>query len=282
MSVKKEASGRRSVQVEVEVPGTPEEVWQAIATGPGISSWFVPTEFEERDGKPVAVKLNFGPGMESSSPVTSWDPPRRFTAESPGWMPGSPTIADEWTVEARGGGMCVVRVVHSLFADTDDWDNQLEGTESGWPGYFRILRIYLTHFRGQRSAMMQFMAPAAGTEAEAWETLTAALGLKGVSDGQSWTAPAGVPPDVSKYSGVVEQVSKTPYTALLRLDKPGPGAAAFGAVNFGGQSMVTLSFYFYGDQAASTVARETPLWQAWIDEHFPTPAETGKSESARK
>ena len=44
MSVKKEASGRRSVQVEFEVPGTPEEVWQAIATGPGISSWFVPTE----------------------------------------------------------------------------------------------------------------------------------------------------------------------------------------------------------------------------------------------
>ena len=51
MSVKKEASGRRSVQVEVEVPGTPEEVWQAIATGPGISAWFVPAEFEERDGR---------------------------------------------------------------------------------------------------------------------------------------------------------------------------------------------------------------------------------------
>jgi hypothetical protein len=43
-SVKKGSpSGRRWVQVEVEVPGTPEEVWQAIATGPGISSWFVPT-----------------------------------------------------------------------------------------------------------------------------------------------------------------------------------------------------------------------------------------------
>ena len=41
MSVKKEANGRRSVQIEIEVPGTPEEVWQAIATGPGISSWFV-------------------------------------------------------------------------------------------------------------------------------------------------------------------------------------------------------------------------------------------------
>ena len=43
MPVNKEPSGHRSVQAEVEVPGTPEEVWQAIATGPGISSWFVPT-----------------------------------------------------------------------------------------------------------------------------------------------------------------------------------------------------------------------------------------------
>jgi len=282
MSVKKEPSGRRSVQVEVEVPGTPEEVWRAIATGPGISSWFVPTEFEMVDGKPVAVTLNFGPGMESRSPVTAWDPPRRFAAESPGWMPGSPVIADEWTVEARGGGMCVVRIVHSLFAETDDWDNQLEGTESGWPGYFRILKIYLTHFRGQRSAMMQWMAPAAGTEADAWETLTTALGLKAVSAGKSWTASADVPAHVPALGGVVELLSQSPYSALLRLDQPGPGAAALGAVNFGGQSMVTLSFYLYGDQAAATVARETPLWEAWIQEHFPTPSETSTSESASK
>jgi uncharacterized protein YndB with AHSA1/START domain len=273
MSVKKEASGRRSVQVEVEVPGTPEEVWQAIATGPGISSWFVPTEFEERDGKPVAVTLNFGPGMESRSVVTAWDPPRMFAAQGEGWG-GSPPIADEWSVEARGGGICVVRVVHSLFASTDDWDNQLEGTESGWPGFFRILRIYLTHFRGQRSAMMQWIAPAAGTEAEAWGTLTAALGLKGVSAGQRCTAPAGVP----ALSGVVEHVSQSPSTALLRLDQPGPGAAAFGAVNFGGSIMVTLSFYLYGDQAAGTVARETPLWQAWVQERFPMPSEPSTSE----
>src|SRR5439155_990358 len=175
MSVKKEASGRRSVQVEVEVPGTPEEVWQAIATGPGISSWFVPTEF-------------------------------------------------------------------------------------GWPGFFRTLRIYLTHFRGQRSAIMQFVAPVAGTEAEAWETLTAALRLKGLSVGQRWTAPAGVP----ALSGVAEYITQSPYDALLRLDKPGPGVAALGAFNFGGQSMVALIVYLYGGQAAGTVAREKPLWQAWI------------------
>jgi uncharacterized protein YndB with AHSA1/START domain len=273
MSVKKEPSGRRFVQVEVEVPGTPEEVWRAIATGPGISSWFVPTEFEMRDGKPVAVKLDFGPGMESRSAITKWDPPRMFGAQGEGWG-GSPPIADEWSVEARAGGTCIVRIVHSLFAETDDWDNQLEGTESGWPGFFRILKIYLTHFRNQQSAMMQWMAPAAGTEAEAWEALTAALALKGLGAGQRWTAPAGVP----ALSGVVEHVSQKPYTALLRFDKPAPGTAALSACNFGGQSMVTLNFYLYGDEAAAIVARETPLWQGWIQERFPTPSETTKSE----
>jgi hypothetical protein len=42
--------------------------------------------------------------------------------------------------------------------------------------------------------------------------------------------------------------------------------------------MVTLSFYLYGDPAAGTVARETPLWQAWIQERFPMPSETNKSQ----
>jgi hypothetical protein len=122
---------------------------------------------------------------------------------------------------------------------------------------------------------MQWLAPAAGTEAEAWETLTAALALKGVSAGQRWTTPAGIP----SLSGVVEHVSQSPYNALLRLDQPGPGTAALGAVNFGGQSMVTLNFYLYGDQSAATVARETPLWQAWIQNRFPPPPETSTSES---
>src|SRR5689334_15786589 len=129
MSVKKDPSGRRFAQVEVEVPGTPEEVWQAIATGPGISSWFVPTEFEVKEGgrgKPAAVKVTMAPGVEATSAVTTWDPPFKWATQADGWLPGSPPIANEWTVEARGGGKCIVRIVQSLFASTDDWDSQLE------------------------------------------------------------------------------------------------------------------------------------------------------------
>jgi len=275
MSVKKEPSGRRSIQVEVEVPGTPEEVWQAIATGPGISAWFVPAEFEEVDGKPVAATLTFGPGMESHSVVTAWDPPRLFAREADGWAPGSPPIATEFSVEARAGGVCVVRVVNSLFASTDDWDKQLEGAESGWPGIFRILRIYLTHFRGQRSAMMQVMAPAAGTKEEAWATLTAALGLNGVGAGQRFTVPAGVP----ALGGVVEHVSHVwPYGVLLRLDKPCPGTASLFIMTIPGSVIAVFNFYLYGDHAAATAARETPMWQAWTKERFPMPTEPGKGE----
>src|SRR5207237_17968 len=109
---------------------------------------------------------------------------------------------------------------------------------------------------------------------EDWERLTAALGMKGLSVGQRWTAPAGVP----ALGGVAEYVSQSPYDALLRLDKPGPGVAALGAFNCGGQSMVALNVYHYGDQAAETVAREKPVWQAWIQERFPMPPEPSKSE----
>ena len=136
------------------------------------------------------------------------------------------------------------------------------------------LRIYLTHFRGQRSTTMKWVVPVAGTEAEAWETLTAALGVKGLSVGQRWTAPAGVP----AFGGVAEYITQSPYDALLRLDKPGPGIAALGTYNMGDQSMVALGFYLYGDQAAGTAARETPLWDAWFQKRFPMPTEPGKSE----
>ena len=271
MSVKAEANGRRSVQVEFEARGTPEDVWQALATGPGISSWFVPTEIEERDGKPAAMTYHFGPGMDIHSVVTAFERPRTFAQEGAGMTPDAPPMATEWSIEARAGGVCRVRVVHSLFASTDDWDDQLEMAKSGWAGFLNILRIYLAHFRGQPSAIMQVTTPVAGTEAEAWETLTAAFGLHGVKAGQPFTTPAGLSP----LGGVVELVTENPYDALLRLDTPGPGIAALGAVTYPGadQSIVAMNLYMYGDQAAETVARETPVWQAFLQERFPMPTE---------
>ncbi len=274
MPVNKDASGRRSVQAEVELPGTPEEIWQAIATGPGVSSWFVPTEIEPgKNGVPEKVVGHFGPGdsMDSIATVTAWDPPRRFAAESQDMGPNSPMVATEWTVEVKSGGTCIVRVVHSWFASTDDWDNQFEGIEHGWPAFFRILRLYLQHFRGQPSAQLQSMAFTSASTSEAWNALTGPLGLRQVSEGQHLRSPAGTP----RVAGIVERTGPDEYPELLlRLDEPAPGLAHFFAMPMGGQVCVPVRLYFYGKQATDVIAREQPVWDAWLNQQFPTPGET--------
>jgi uncharacterized protein YndB with AHSA1/START domain len=264
MSVKKKASGRRSIQVEVEVPGTPEQVWQAIATGPGISAWFVPAELEERAGG--SITSHFGPGMDSTATINTWEPPHRFTADSSGLGPNAPPLATEWIVEARSPGVCVVRVVHSLFASTDDWDDQLSGVESGWPAFFRILRLYLAHFPGQPCSRFQVMGVAHGQESQAWEALTSSLGLGGATVGQRPNSIAGAPP----LNGVVEAIHEGTHSyTLLLLDEPAPGAAFLSACPMGGQIFMTISFHLFGDRAADAVQRTEPLWQTWMSEQYP-------------
>ncbi len=101
---------KRSIDLQVEVEGTPEEVWKAIATGPGISSWYVPHTVEEREGG--AATASFGPGPEMQIPgrVAAWEPPNRIVFDDCSDAPG---LAFEWLVEARDGGTCVVRLVNT-------------------------------------------------------------------------------------------------------------------------------------------------------------------------
>ena len=270
MSVKKEPSGRRSVQVEVEVPGTPEEVWRAIATGPGITSWFVPTRFEGIDEAPERLVLDFGPGMESVARITRWNPPHGFSAESD-WAPGGPPIATEWTVEARSGGTCVVRVVHSLFADGDDWDGQLEGTETGWPCFFRILGLYLAHFAGESCQPIQVTGFAPEPVGSAWKALAGKLGLADATVGEERAAPSDAPPLAGTVVFAAED--EKGCEALLRLDEPCPGAAHVFAMPMGGQVMLILRLYLYGERAREPAARDEPRWRQWVAEKFPPPSQ---------
>jgi len=262
MSVKKDASGRRFVQAEAEVPGTPEEVWQAIATGPGVSSWFVPTEARE-DGTVVS---HFGPGMDAVATQTAWDPPRRFAAEGE-LAPNGPIMATEWIVEARSGGTCIVRVVHSLFASSDDWDDPLESIEAGWPDYFLILKLYLTYFRGQPCSNLQLMGAAPEPASKAWDALTVSLGLVDAAVGQRRNTPVGAPP----LAGLVELTGSPghPHQLLLRVDQPTPGIVHMIALPMCGQVFVVIRLYFYGDTAPAAALRDEPVWRSWMNQVFP-------------
>ena len=261
MAVKKEPNGRRSIQVEVEVPGTPEEVWRAIGTGAGISSWFVPSEMEERLGGELVC--SFAPGMDSRAKITTWQPPHRMAAESRDYGPHSPTMATEWYVEANSGGTCIVRVVHSLFAETDDWDNQLTGLESGWPAFFAILKIVLTHYRDLPVHAIHESSFTSGSGETAWSTVSTALGLKGALVGEDHSGIAGVPP----VSGTVAYVKHNEI--IVHLERPAPGVGMFYAMPCGGPVWAGVNFYLFGKGAAEAVQRDRPLWRAWMDANFP-------------
>jgi uncharacterized protein YndB with AHSA1/START domain len=264
MPVNRDANGNRYVEAEAEVPGTPEQVWAAIATGPGISAWFVPSEFDEREGG--SVVSHFGPGMDAQATVTAWEPPRRFVAESRDDMgPDGPTIATEWTVETRDGGTCVVRVVHRWFTSSDAWDDQFEGHSHGWRAFFRILRLYLAHFPGQPSTPVQLMAVAPEPKEEAWDALTGPLGLTDAAVGQAVATPPGAPP----LAGTVEWTGQPGWPELLiRLDRPAQGIAHLVPHAMGGQVYLTVRLFFYGEGAPAAAARAEAAWQGWLSGRF--------------
>lgn len=260
MSVQKDPSGRRYVQAEVEVPGSVEEVWAAIATGPGVSSWFVPCEGGGAVGETVTT--HFGPGMDSTAKVTEWEPMKRFAAESGDLGPNAPSLATEWSVEARDGGTCIVRVVHSLFADTDDWDNQLNGIEAGWPAFFRILRLYLEHFRGRQGSMFRAMGMTPEAEPAAWAKVGSALELGVAKPGDRLST--------QRLTGVLEAPAEGghPHQVLLRLEQPGPGIAHLFSLQIGPTVVICLSIYLYGMEAGALEAD----WQDWMSGLFPPPS----------
>ena len=293
MPVRKDEHGNRSVEAEVEVPGSPEEVWRAIATGRGISSWFVPSKVEEREGGTVVT--SFGPGMDAVAKITKWDPPRGFIAESGEGQgeaeEGPGKVATEWTVEARSGGKCVVRVVHRWFADTDDWDGEFEGHAYGWAtSFFRMLRLYLASYPGERCSAFQLSAFSRTTGPETWRTIRSALKI---DDGdQRFTSTPGSP----ELAGEVERMEITdpellrvressPQVVaalegmageepelLLRLDRPAPGFAHLFIMPMGDQTMVSTRFHFFGDSGAAAAAVAEREWSGWLSERFPQEA----------
>jgi uncharacterized protein YndB with AHSA1/START domain len=275
MPVQKDSSGGRFVQAETEAPGTPEEVWQAIATGPGISSWFVPSEVEERAGG--VTTSHFGPGMDSLATITAWEPPHRFVAESKDDMgPDGPTVATEWIVETRSGGTCTVRVVHRWFTDSDAWDEQFEGHTYGWLAFFRILRLYLASFAGQDATPVQVMGVAPEPKEEAWAELLGGLGLAGAAVGERVETRDGAPP----LAGVVSWAGQPAWAEelLLRIEKPAPGMAHVSAHPMGGQVFLVTRLFFFGDVAAAAAAQAEVAWQAWLQERFPLAAEAAVAD----
>ena len=58
-------------EIELTVPGTPDQVWQAISTGEGVSAWMTPSEIDPRAGG--SVVFHMGPDDKSEGRITAAD-----------------------------------------------------------------------------------------------------------------------------------------------------------------------------------------------------------------
>jgi uncharacterized protein YndB with AHSA1/START domain len=254
----------RKLELSIEVPGTPEEVWEAIASGPGISSWFAPTDLDGRVGGTVTT--DFGPYGKDTAPITVWDPPHRLRGES---QMGDEVLAHEWLVEARGGGTCIVRVVASGFGTGDDWDATYDGLATGWRIFLENLRLHLTNFRGRHAQGMHELAPMSDTTpTDAWRTFCAALGVSTeLRTGDRFeTTAAGAP----SLGGIVATVLPNAY--VLRVDTPTPGTGFVSAEPQGGQVVLHLALYLYDDDDGAVRDATVAEWAAWMPATFGAPS----------
>lgn len=249
----------RRLELEIEVAGTPEEVWRAIATGPGVSSWYVPHSIEECEGGTATARFGPGPETEILGRVAAWDPPHRIRFESVGADDG---LAFEWLVEARDGGSCVVRLVNSGFGSGDDWDAQYDGMAEGWPLFLRNLQLHLEHFRGQDATAALPSAVVDLARPKAFRRLADALGI--APDLTTGDRVEIAPTHDLRLAG--EVVDAESHRLAILVDDPAPGTAFIAAEGMGDQTGLSVWFYLYGETGAVAVARDEPRWQEWLTE----------------
>jgi uncharacterized protein YndB with AHSA1/START domain len=239
---------------EIEVDATPEEVWQAIATGPGVDAWFMGVnEIEPREGG--ATRMMFR-GESEDATITAWEPPTRFASRTMEGEDGA-VHAFEYLVEGRQKGSTVVRWVHSGFLG-DNWEKEYEGLSEGDPMYFDKLRVYLTYFRGRTATPVNVFGPVVPDRDQAWQAFHRALGLTGsvAVDDEVHLTPAGLP----ELRGVVDWRSRD--FLGVRTDD---GIYRFMHISvFGGPTGVGHHLFADGLDHAETER----AWEAWLNGVF--------------
>ena len=249
------------LEMRFELAASPEQVWDAIATAEGISSWFLPTELDGREGGAIVTHM----GEDASSPgeVTGWDPPRRLVYSEPDWAAltgheGADVtpLVSEFLVEAQSGGTTVVRVVSSAFGTGAQWEQEFfDGMRAGWEPFFSRLELYLTDFAGQYAAFMEAgLVRETGSSEQLWRAMSSDLGLPD---------QVGKPVELRGMTGSLRRIQNR--HALVRVTDPYPGYAALWCDDMpdGGWFAQVHAYLFHPD-AGNYVEREQPGWKAWL------------------
>jgi uncharacterized protein YndB with AHSA1/START domain len=226
---------------EITVHATPEQVWDAIATGPGVDAWFMGrTEIEP--GKAVRTELPMGFTLEST--VTHWDPPRRLAYRGEPGDNGE-VHAFEFLVEGRAGSTTVVRMVHS--GALANWDDELDAMREGDAIYAGKLGAYLEHFAGATSQSFFFQQEKDGHRDAVMAAVRAGLGIP---DGATKGERVQVAPDrLEPTDGVIDVAA--PHVLGVRTDD---ALLRF----FHAMGTIVVEEHRYGGAAPRN-------WQNWVE-----------------
>ncbi|MFC6018459.1 SRPBCC domain-containing protein [Plantactinospora solaniradicis] len=237
---------------DIELDATPEQVWEAIATGPGVDSWFMGrTEVTPGEGSRGSFTIA---GTTEEMTVTGWEPAKRFAYRSdPG--PDDAFMAMEWLIEGRDQGSTVLRLVQSGVLG-DNWETEYEAMQVGWNMYLSTLAAYLTHFPGRSGAPVAAYRPGAGEPDRVWTAVASAFGITGpVTEG----APArlhidGLPP----IDGVVDLACLPTYLGVRTSD------ALYRFIHSGTDrgNVLVLGHHLFADD--QDPARAEQAWQEWV------------------
>jgi uncharacterized protein YndB with AHSA1/START domain len=230
---------------EFTVDATPDEVWEAIASGPGIDSWLMGRWDVDSASKTITFTMF---GEVSSGTITDWEPGHRFAWQEDKNPDGTFT-AREWLIEARDGGGAVVRVVHSGLLG-ENWEAEYNGLSVGDDAYMKKLAVYLNHF-APRTATHSLFTLGPITQ-DSWPAMTAAVGVStGAADGQPGRLSV---PGIEPVDGTIEFVI-SPSVVGMRTDD------AMYLLIHGYNGIVGANAQYFDDRDRST---ETEAWQNWL------------------
>jgi len=116
------------------------------------------------------------------------------------------------------------------------------------------LRIYLTHFAGQRATATTSTATFTATPVEAINRVRGALGVGTTGDHI----------DAAGVDGLVERTTAQHFAVCIR--RPVPGLLSCFSFGTEASAVVNLSAYLYGPDGAAAAERLQPQWQSLLDE----------------
>ena len=240
------------IRHEAEVPAEPEQVWEAIATGPGMDSWFMGSnEVEPGPGGLVRTHTKRGP---LDSTVTRWDPLKLLEHRSAA-EPDGRFIAYEFLVEGRDGGSTVLRLATSGFLPGDDWEGEFEAMGQGIALFFRTLVEYLTHFPGRTARPLTLFAQPGVHWPDARARLLQELGLSAPGRSGATVRPAS-PGFPLPGTGTVYHAE--PAALAVRTD-----AGLFRFLRLFPVDGVMLAHHLF--DPAADLERTTAEWRSWLD-----------------